>query len=187
MLVEIKKNSPGIILEIAYATSGILNFAGVPIYKNPFCFLHEKAAEKIYAIAERAQILGFSLKIFDAFRPTEAQWKLWEICPNPIFVADPSRGSAHSRGIAVDLTLVDAKTHEELDMGTPFDAFTEKSFHGNADISPLAQKNRLLFLGLMTEGGFDFYAKEWWHYQLFDAKSYPLLSDKDAPKSMMKD
>ncbi|OYZ38442.1 MAG: D-alanyl-D-alanine dipeptidase [Alphaproteobacteria bacterium 16-39-46] len=185
MLVEIKKNSPGIILEIAYATSGVLNFTKTPVYKNPFCFLHKTAAEKIHAIAARAQNLGFFLKIFDAFRPTEAQWKLWEFCPNPTFVADPKRGSAHSRGIAVDLTLVDGQTYDELEMGTPFDDFTELSFHGNSDISPVAQKNRLLLLGLMTEGGFDFYAKEWWHYQLFEAQSYPLLSDKDAPHAMM--
>lgn len=185
MLVEIKKNSPGIILEIAYATSGILNFTRTAIYKNPFCFLHETAAQKIYAIAERAQSLGFSLKIFDAFRPTEAQWKLWEACPNPTFVADPNKGSFHSRGVAIDLTLTDSKTQKDLDMGTSFDDFTERSYHGNSEISLDSQKNRLLLLGLMTEGGFDFYSKEWWHYQLFDAKNYPLLSDKEAPKSML--
>jgi len=185
MLVEIKKDSPGIILEIAYATSGPLNFTKKPVYKKSLCFLHEEAAQKIYTIAERARELGFSLKIFDAFRPTEAQWKLWEFCPDPTFVADPKRGSAHSRGIAVDLTLVDVHTQKELDMGTPFDDFTELSFHKNREISPLAQKNRLLLLGLMTEGGFDFYEKEWWHYQLFDAQKYSLLSDQEAPQSIM--
>lgn len=185
MLVEIKKDVPNIFFEIAYATTGPLNFTKTAIYKNPFCFLHEKAAEKLYLVADHAEKLGLGLKIFDAFRPQEAQWKLWETCPNPTFVADPKRGSAHSRGIAVDITLVDLKTREELEMGTPFDNFTEQAFHRDFTVSSLAQRNRLLLLGLMTEAGWDFYSKEWWHYQLFDAPSYPLLSDKDAPKSMM--
>ena len=183
MLVEIEAYDLGIQLEIAYATAN--NFLKKPVYKHPFCFLHKSAAEKILYIAKRAQNLGIHLKIFDAFRPTEAQLKLWEICPDPTFVADPKKGSAHSRGIAVDLTLVDSHTNQPLNMGTPFDDFTEDSFHNSTNISAEAQKNRFLLLGLMTEGGFDFYKNEWWHYQLFDAPSYPLLSDKNAPRSMM--
>lgn len=183
MLVEIHSGECGIQLEIAYAT--INNFTGKIVYKHPLCFLHKSAAEKLLYIASRAQKLGLNLKVFDAFRPTEAQLKLWEICPDPTFVADPRKGSAHSRGIAVDLTLIDSTTNQPLDMGTPFDDFTEESFHKSTNISQDAQKNRLLLLGLMTEGGFDFYANEWWHYQLFDAPSYPLLSDKEAPRSMM--
>lgn len=183
MLMEIESGKHGIQLEIAYATSN--NFLKKPVYKHPLCFLHENAEKKLLYIAKRAQNIGLHLKIFDAFRPTEAQLKLWEICPDPTFVADPRKGSAHSRGIAVDLTLVDSVTNQPLDMGTPFDDFTEESFHKSTNISKDAQKNRFLLLGLMTEGGFDFYPNEWWHYHLFDAPSYPLLSDKDAPRSMM--
>ena len=67
-------------------------------------------------------------------------------------------------------------------MGTPFDAFTPLSHHGNKDISIEAQKNRLLLLGLMSTAGWDFYSREWWHYQLFNARArYPLYSDRALP------
>ena len=179
----LKKEPYGLIFDLLYATA--YNFTGTPVYASPHCFFHKKAADHLIRVAQRAHHLGYTLKIFDAFRPTEAQWKLWESKPDPLFVADPNKGSAHSRGIAVDLTLVDTQTLQELDMGTPFDDFTPLSYHGNQEVSPTAQKNRLILLGLMTESGWDFYDKEWWHYQLFNAADYPLLSDKDAPKSMM--
>ena len=73
----------------------------------------------------------------------------------------------------------------ELDMGTPFDAFTPLSHHGRTDIAVDAQRNRLLLMGLMTAAGWDFYRNEWWHYQLFDARGFALISDADLPRPMM--
>jgi D-alanyl-D-alanine dipeptidase len=109
---------------------------------------------------------------------------LWNANPDPDFVADPRRGSPHSRGAAVDLTLLDNKGRA-LDMGTPFDAFTPLSHHGRIDISAEAQRNRFLLMGLMIAAGWDFYRNEWWHYQLFDARRYPLVCDADLPQPMM--
>jgi D-alanyl-D-alanine dipeptidase len=133
--------------------------------------------------------LGYRLKIFDGFRPTEAAWALWNHTPDPNFLADPRKGSPHSRGAAVDLTLIEGPGLDdkarELDMGTAFDAFTPLSFHGNTDISVTAQRNRLILLGLMTAAGWDFYRNEWWHYQLFQPKRFPLLSDAEAGTAMM--
>jgi len=116
-------------------------------------------------------------KIFDAFRPSEAQWALWNFRPDPDFLADPRRGSPHSRGVAVDLTLIDGATGAELDMGTGFDAFTTQSYHGDTTVSREAQRNRHILLGVMSAAGWDFYRREWWHYQLFDSRRYPVLSD----------
>ena len=104
--------------------------------------------------------------------------------PDPEFLADPRRGSPHSRGVAVDLTLIDKASGEALDMGTGFDAFTPLSHHGNTAISPQAQKNRMLLMGLMTIAGWDFYRNEWWHYQLFDSRDYALYGDDDLPRAM---
>ena len=70
-------------------------------------------------------------------------------------------------------------------MGTAFDAFTPLSYHGNRDISAVAQRNRALLLGIMTAAGWDFYRNEWWHYQLFNPRRYPLLSDSAANTNMM--
>src|SRR3546814_3524112 len=79
---------------------------------------------------------------FDAFRPVEAQWRLWEVFPDPEFVADPRVGSNHSRGVAIDLTLVDAASGTALDMGTPFDDFTALSHHARNDLPPEAQDRK---------------------------------------------
>jgi D-alanyl-D-alanine dipeptidase len=72
-----------------------------------------------------------------------------------------------------------------LDMGTPFDAFTPLSHHGATGIGVAAQRNRMLLLGLMTAAGWDFYRNEWWHYQLFDARRFPLIADAELPRPMM--
>jgi len=181
-LVEITPQTHGVALEIAYATPH--NFTGRPVYARPLCYLHPDAAARLERAIALAAALQLRLKIFDAFRPSEAQWALWNHTPDPNFLADPRRGSPHSRGVAVDLTLLSADGGA-LDMGTGFDDFTPLSHHGSTAISAPAQRNRFLLLGLMSAAGWDFYGNEWWHYQLFDAKRYPLLSDADAPQRLM--
>ena len=181
-LVEITPESHRVLIDLAYATPR--NLTGKPVYRRALCYLHPEAAAKLARGVELAQALGLSLKIFDAFRPSEAQWLLWNACPDPNFLADPRRGSPHSRGAAVDLTLIDPEG-KELEMGTPFDAFTPLSHHGNTEVPVAAQRNRFLLLGLMSAAGWDFYGNEWWHYQLFNARQYPLLGDADLPRPMM--
>ena len=182
-LVEIAPPAYDVALDIAYATAN--NFTGRPVYGRPACYLNTDAAACLRAAIDLAAPLGLRLKIFDAFRPAEAQWVLWKHTPDPNFLADPKRGSPHSMGAAVDLTVIDG-AGRELDMGTPFDAFTPLSHHGRTDISVQAQRNRVLLLGLMTAAGWDFYRNEWWHYQLFKARvKYPVLGDDALPQSMM--
>jgi D-alanyl-D-alanine dipeptidase len=124
------------------------------------------------------------LKIFDAFRPSEAQWILWKQFPQPGFFADPRKGSPHSRGVAVDLTLAD-EHGTELEMGTGFDDLTERAHHACLEVSPAAQRNRAILLGLMTAAGWDFYRNEWWHYQLYNPPRYPLYSDSALESGLM--
>jgi D-alanyl-D-alanine dipeptidase len=174
MLVEIAEADHDLVIDIVYATER--NFTGRPIYRRPGCYLHKDAASALFRAMDLVKPLGLRLKIFDTFRPAEAQWRLWNFRPDPEFLADPRRGSPHSRGVAVDLTLIDAEGRE-LDMGTGFDAFTPLSHHGVTTIPVEAQQNRLLLMGIMTTAGWDFFRNEWWHYQLFDARRYPLLSD----------
>lgn len=168
--------------DIAYATAQ--NFTGHAVYARPGCYLHPDAAACLKEAIRLAAAIGYRLLIFDAYRPSEAQWRLWSHSPDPDFLADPRRGSPHSRGVAIDLTLLDA-TGNRLEMGTEFDDFTPKAHHGNQDVSVAAQKNRLILLGLMTAAGWDFYRNEWWHYQLFNSRRYPLLSDSAAATQMM--
>jgi D-alanyl-D-alanine dipeptidase len=181
-LVEITEQQHQVLIELMYATPR--NLTGAPIYRTPACYLNDEAAPLLERAVALARPLGLRLKIFDAMRPTEAQWLLWNARPDPNFLADPRRGSPHSRGAAVDLTLIDGAGNA-LEMGTPFDAFTPLSHHGNAEIAVAAQQNRMLLLGLMTAAGWDFYRNEWWHYQLFDARRFPLIADGELPRPMM--
>lgn len=169
-------------VDIKYATTD--NFTGKPVYQKPLCLLHPDAANALTKAIELAGMLGYRFRIFDAFRPSEAQWKLWEHSPDPHFLADPAKGSPHSRGVAIDLTLIGADG-VDVDMGTAFDAFTPLSHHGTLEISAEAQRNRMLLLGIMTAAGWDFYRNEWWHYQLFQSRNYALLSDKELGLGMM--
>jgi D-alanyl-D-alanine dipeptidase len=182
-LVEIAPPSYDVVIDIAYATSN--NFTGKPVYGRTGCYLNTDAAACLRAAIDLAKPLGLRFKVFDAFRPSEAQWVLWNHTPDPDFLADPKRGSPHSMGAAVDLTLID-EGGRELDMGTGFDAFTPLSHHGRLDIPAHAQRNRAILLGIMTAAGWDFYRNEWWHYQLFNARQkYPVLGDSDLPQPMM--
>jgi D-alanyl-D-alanine dipeptidase len=179
--VEIDAKAYNVDIYLAYATTD--NFTGRPVYANAHCFLHADAAEHLAHAIELAGRLGYRMLIYDALRPSEAQWALWNHTPDPDFLTDPRRGSPHSRGVAVDLTLID-DAGIPLDMGTTFDAFTPLSHHG-ANVSRDTQSNRHLLLGIMSTAGWDFYSKEWWHYQLFEPRRYPLAEDRDLDKPMM--
>jgi D-alanyl-D-alanine dipeptidase len=180
MLTEITAPEFDVEIAIAYATAN--NFSGAPVYcgaNAAKCFLHPVAAAKLQTAIKYAAGMGLRFKIFDAYRPTEAQFKLWEHTPDPDFLANPHSGSPHSRGVAIDLTLIDANG-KELDMGTAFDEFDPKSYHSNLQISAAAQKNRRIILGIMVAAGWDWYDNEWWHYQLPNPRAYRLLSDAEA-------
>jgi len=183
-LVPISPDSFGVDIDLVYATER--NFTGGVIYRHPRCYLHADTAALLQRAVALAAPLGLRLKILDAFRPAEAQWVLWRHWPDPDFISDPRRGSPHSMGAAVDLTLVDVGSGAELDMGTGFDDLRPASFHGHTDISAEAQRNRHLLLGLMSATGFDFFRNEWWHYQLFKPRErYPVLSDSVLAEPMM--
>lgn len=171
-------------IDLALAYGGADNFTGRPVYARPSAWLHPHSLAPLARAAALAAAQGLRFRVFDAFRPQEAQWVLWTHTPDPEFLADPRRGSAHSRGVAIDLTLMDGNGND-LPMGTAYDAFTPRSHHGNTEISTEAQRNRHLLLGIMSAAGWDFYRSEWWHYQLFGAETYPLLSDSVLPQSMM--
>lgn len=161
----------GFVVDIKYATSD--NFTKKQIYDCGRCFLRPEASEALKMVqAELKENFGFGIKVFDCFRPRPFQQKLWDIVPNPDYVTPPEKGSMHSRGLAIDLTIVDKKG-KELNMGTPYDFFGKEAHHDfsghNADIN----KNRLLLKSIMEKHGFASIRTEWWHYS-YKSKSYPL-------------
>lgn len=171
-LVEITEASHNILLDLRYATKN--NVTGAPIFQENRCFLHAEANVLLKRSISLAKDQGLRIKIFDAYRPRSVQEALWAHSPDPNYVTPPEKGSPHSRGVAIDLTLVDDKG-QELDMGTEFDDFSPKAHHGSSQISPEVAANRYLLLGIMMSSGWDFFVNEWWHYQVFKARDYPLI------------
>ncbi|MFZ4626199.1 MAG: D-alanyl-D-alanine dipeptidase [Rhodoferax sp.] len=168
-------NHPAIDIDLRYASAD--NLTGSPIYHHAVALLHQDALAALVHAAELAAAQGFRLCVFDAYRPSAAQWRLWKALPDPTFVADPRIGSMHTRGVAVDLTLCSADG-VPLDMGTEFDEMTAQSCHARCDIAPQAQRSRCLLLGIMTAAGWDHHPHEWWHYNLPEPTRYPKLGDQ---------
>lgn len=183
MLIPIT-DADGILLDLRYAS--VDNLLGRAIYGRAVALLRPPARDALLAAARHAAALGLKLKVFDAFRPLEAQWAFWHAAEDKTFVADPRGGGTHPRGIAVDLTLADAVSGEELAMGTGFDDFTPLSAHDRVEGLPAeAIRNRALLLGLMTARGWEHYGPEWWHYHLPGRDNYPALSAADVPNGPM--
>jgi len=173
-LVEITPETHPVDIDLVYATDR--NLAGRAVYAVARCALRPQAAACLLRAAVAARRAGCTLKILDAYRPPRAQEIFWALCPDPRYIADASLGSNHTRGVAVDVTLVD-EHGRVLDMGTDFDAMEDRSHHDRDDLPPSVQRNRSLLLGIMLHAGFRPIATEWWHYELPDAHSYALLDD----------
>ncbi len=177
---------PGILQEIRYYST--YNFIGARIdgYEAPCALMTREAARALKTVAGRAAVMGCRLKIFDAYRPASAVrhfviWGLEDLDQRmkPFFYPDLEkeelfqRGyiasrSSHSRGSTVDLTLLDMQTGKEVDMGSPFDYFSELSHPDCRAVSEEQYANRMLLQKLMADGGFVPYDCEWWHFTLED-------------------
>lgn len=171
-LIEITEASHNILLDLRYATKN--NITGTRIYHDDRCFIHTDADVLLKRSITLASNQGLKIKVFDAYRPRAVQEALWAHCPDPNYIMPPDKGSHHTRGVAIDLTLVDARG-EELNMGTDFDDLSPRAHHGASPISSEVAANRYLLLGIMMSAGWDFFQNEWWHYQVFKAREYPLV------------
>lgn len=168
--VKVKAYIPDIVVELRYSTQD--NFTQKPIYDFNEAWLRYGTVKKLICVQEELRQSGLCLKIWDGFRPPSAQFKLWEICPDPTYVSDPNKGfSSHSRGNTVDVTLVDADG-AELVMPTGFDDFSQLADRDYGDCSEKAAENALFLEKLMTKHGFKPYSGEWWHFS--DTNAYPV-------------
>ena len=181
---------PDIIQEIRYHSS--YNFIGERIdgYEEPIALMSLEAARALKDVSRELFVMGYRLKVFDAYRPVRAvrQFVLWgiedtDVRMKPYFYPDLekqelfqtgyiSKKSSHSRGSAVDLTLFDMKTGKEVDMGGPFDYFSELSHPDYKGITEDQFRNRMLLQKTMMRNGFVPYDCEWWHFML-DNEPYP--------------
>ena len=161
--VNIKSLSNDFILDIKYATAD--NFLKQAVYDCGECYLREATAKALLAAQKEFVKRGYSLKLFDCYRPLSVQKKMWKILPGTHYVANPAKGSKHNRGAAVDLTLVDIATGKELDMGTPFDTFSPRAHHTYTQLSKEVLDNRKLLKEVLNKYNFKAIYAEWWHYE----------------------
>ena len=181
---------PGIIQEIRYYST--YNFIGDRIdgYEEPCALITQEAARALKAVSNEMMVLGYRLKVFDAYRPVCAvkHFMLWgiedqDIRMKPYFYPDQqkqelfekgyiAKRSSHSRGSTVDLTLLDMATGKELDMGSPFDLFSEKSHPNYRGITEEQYRNRMTLSNAMLRNGFLPIDCEWWHFTL-ENEPYP--------------
>ncbi|MBL7827929.1 MAG: M15 family metallopeptidase, partial [Saprospiraceae bacterium] len=160
----------GIKMDIRYATAN--NFTKSVIYDCPKCLLRPEVADAIVKANQKLKSMGMALKVFDCYRPRPYQQRLWDKVPNPDYVTPPAKGSMHSRGAAVDLTIVDA-SGKELNMGTEYDFFGRAAHTDNLNLPAEVLKNRTLLRETLESVGFKGIRTEWWHFS-YTKKQYPL-------------
>ncbi len=164
----------GIIVDLCFYTTK--NFMNKKFYSHNEPFLHKDAAVALAKAVKAAQKHGYKLFISDAYRPMPVQRALWQALPDERYVANPEKGGFHTRGIAVDITLVDKNGHQ-LPMPSEIDDMTEKAHRKNYEKLPQnIRENILLLEKIMDEAGFEPFAFEWWHYNLKGWKNYPPLT-----------
>jgi D-alanyl-D-alanine dipeptidase len=174
-MADLQALIPGIVVDLRYA--GINNFMHRSMYpkRTSHTFLRLPAARALALAQQELNSQGYGLKIFDAYRPYSVTEKFWELVHDDRYVADPKKGSGHNRGIAVDLTIIDLQTKQELKMPTGFDNFTDSAHHDFMDLPAEAIKNRKRLKEIMEKYGFLAFSTEWWHYSLPDPEKYEVL------------
>lgn len=166
--IRLEDFSEEFVYDLRYATTN--NFLKAKVYDCPECYTRVKTAKALINANNDLMSQGFRIKFFDCYRPNSVQYKMWEIVPNPQYVANPKKGSIHNKGGAVDITLVTLEG-EELDMGTDFDFFGKRAYHDNLDLPQQILDNRKILKETMEKYGFWSIRTEWWHYNLATASN----------------
>ena len=174
-LIELQTIVPNIRYDLKYATKD--NFTGVRLYpsKTNVTFLRKEPALALVNIANELSTKGLGILVWDAYRPYHITVKFWELIKDERYVANPSKGSGHNRGIAIDMTLYDLKTGIPLEMPTGFDDFSEQAHHGANSISTSQKENITLLKSIMEKNGFIKFQTEWWHYYWPNGEQYDVL------------
>jgi len=175
-LVELITLDPAIHLDIRYAHND--NFLGTPLYTQARAFLQRPAAEALLRVVRKLQPLGYGLLIHDGYRPWYITKVFWDATPpeGHDFVADPQKGSKHNRGCAVDLTLYELATGNEIEMPGLYDEMSPRSYPTFPGGTSLQRWHRELLRRAMESEGFSVNEYEWWHFDYKDWKLYPLLN-----------
>lgn len=171
-LVELRKLDPTIKLEIRYASTN--NLFGAVFYSEARAFMQRPAAEALVRVNRKLKASGFGVLVHDAYRPWYVTKVFWDATPDDKkkFVADPSKGSRHNRGCAVDLTLYDLRTGKPVEMVSTYDETTDRAYPDYPGGTSLQRWHRDLLRREMESEGFTVYEAEWWHFDYKDWRKY---------------
>jgi D-alanyl-D-alanine dipeptidase len=175
--VDVRSVDPTIVIDLRYASPN--NFTHRPLYPSGTpAIVRFSVAQRLTSAQQFLKIRGFGLKVWDAYRPKTAQIKLWEATRNNSYVADPKEGigSMHTRGAAVDVTLVD-RSGREVTMPTDFDNFTPAAMLYYQGSNPLVRSNLKMLQKAMAHAGFYGLRTEWWHFCASDWTNYPTVPE----------
>ncbi len=171
-LVELRKLDPTIKLDVRYATSN--NLFGTVFYSQPRAFMQRAPAEALVRVNRKLKPLGYGLLVHDGYRPWYVTKVFWDATPQDkkLFVADPSKGSRHNRGAAVDITLYELKSGRPVEMVSTYDETTDRAYPNYPGGTSLQRWHRDLLRAAMEAEGFTVYEAEWWHFDYKDWQRY---------------
>jgi zinc D-Ala-D-Ala dipeptidase len=175
-LVELVKADSTIKLDIRYATSN--NFMKRKMYTQARAFLQRPVAEALVRVHRKLKKDGYGILVFDGYRPWSVTKKFWDETPQSkrIYVANPSKGSRHNRGCAVDCSMYDQKTGREVEMPSPYDDFTQKAAANYTGGTDEQRRTRTNLRNALEAEGFTVNPDEWWHFDYKDWKEYRVLN-----------
>lgn len=173
-LYAITRADPTIRLDVRYA--GTNNFMGIPIYESARAYLQRPAAEALARVNQALRKRGYGLLIHDAYRPWYVTKMFWDASPvsSRMFVADPSQGSRHNRGAAVDLTMFDLATGKPMETTGRYDEFSTRSYSNFVGGTDHQRWLREVLRSAIEAEGFDVYPEEWWHFDFGSWRDYPI-------------
>lgn len=172
-MVALRQVIPAIKYQLWYATDQ--NFMGRKLYPSgEEAYVRFPVAQALAKVAEDLKQQGLGMMVWDAYRPYRITKKMWKLVQDERYVANPAKGSGHNKGIAIDLTLYELSTGQELEMGTGFDNFSDTAHHGFTLLSASQLQNRALLRTTMMQHGFKPLETEWWHYS-WPARSFSVL------------
>lgn len=172
-LVEIQPPLTGVKLDVVYATTN--NFTKRQLYPFPAAYLTADAYRALMRVNNQLKVRGLKLKVYDGYRPLSVQQRMWDLIQDERYVSNPAKNRGrHTRGTAVDVTLVDEEDNE-LPMPSKFDDFSEKAHRNYMGGTAEERENRELLERVMAANGFIPYPYEWWHFDLNNWEAYPVL------------
>ncbi|HWW43045.1 M15 family metallopeptidase [Pedobacter sp.] len=172
-LIELKKAIPDLQLDIRYATKN--NFMKQIMYPQARAFARKPVVQQLQKVQDELRKKGLGLRIYDAYRPYAITVAFYQKASDKHFVANPTKGSRHNRGCAIDLSLINLKTGKELPMPTPYDSFAPQAAADYAELPVSVIRNRNLLIRTMQAHGFRVLKNEWWHYDFVGWQNYELL------------